>query len=71
MGGVVLGEVRIGARIAQVVDRHNLEFALATGFVDGAQDVAADAAVAVDGDLDGHAELLEGQGVAADGKRRF
>ncbi len=54
VGGVVLGQVRVGLGIAEVVDRDDLELVRATGFVQRAQDVAANATVTVDGDLDGH-----------------
>ncbi len=50
---IVTGEMGIGLGVAQVVYRHDLDV-LAAGFVEGAQDVAADAAVAVDGDSDRH-----------------
>ena len=52
--GVVLRQMRIGFRIAQVVDRDDFYFLVAAGFVQRAQHIAADAAVAVDGDFDGH-----------------
>jgi hypothetical protein len=52
--GVVLGQVRVGGGIAEVVDRDHFEFAGAAGLVDRAQHVATDAAVAVDRDLDRH-----------------
>ena len=51
---VVLREVRVRLRIAEVVDRDDLEIVLLASFVVRAKDVAADAAVAVDGDFDGH-----------------
>ena len=52
--GVVAGQMGVGLGVAEVVDRHDLDFVRAIGFVERAQDVAADAAVAVDRDLDGH-----------------
>ena len=52
---VVAGQVRVGLRAAQIVDRDDREIVLLPAFVVRAQDVAADAAVAVDGDFDGHA----------------
>jgi hypothetical protein len=57
--GVVLRQVRVGLRIAEVVERDDLQVMLLAALVMGAQDVAADAAVAVDGDFDGHALLLK------------
>ena len=55
VGGVVLGQVGIGVGIAEVVDGNDLDFAGAPALVERAQDVAADAAVAVDCDFDRHA----------------
>ena len=52
--GVVLREVRVGLRIAEVVDRDDLDFVGALGFVERAQDVAADTSVTVDTYFDGH-----------------
>jgi hypothetical protein len=57
MHAVVPEEVRIRLDRAEVVDRHDIDI-LAPGFVDGADDVAADAAKSVDGDSDGHDFLL-------------
>jgi hypothetical protein len=52
--GVVAREVGVGLRRAQVVDGHDLQVVALVRLVVGAKDVAADAAVAVDGDADGH-----------------
>src|SRR5690606_26856880 len=54
MHGVVAGQVRVGFRIAEVVDRDHADLVVALRFVQRAQHVAADAAIAVDGDLDSH-----------------
>ena len=44
----------VGVGIAEVVDRDDLDFAGALGFEQGAQHVAADAAVAIDTNTYGH-----------------
>jgi hypothetical protein len=44
----------IGFWITQIVDRDDLDWVLFAALVVGAQDVAPDAAVTVDGNLDGH-----------------
>src|SRR5699024_6573248 len=62
VGGVILGQLRVGFGIAQVVDGNDLDFVGAVGFVQCAQHVATDAAVAVDGDLDGHESASSGSG---------
>ena len=54
VGGVVLGQVRIGVGITQVVDGNDLDFVGAAGLVQRTQDIAADAAVPVDRDLRSH-----------------
>jgi hypothetical protein len=46
--------VRVGLGTAEIVDRDDGKVMLLAAFVVGAQDVAADAAVAVDRDFDGH-----------------
>jgi hypothetical protein len=51
--GVVAREVGVRLRVAQVIQRDDLNV-FAARFVQGAQHVAADAAVAVDSDFDGH-----------------
>src|SRR5690606_691221 len=58
VGGVVAGEVRVGFGIAQVVDGDDLDLLGALRLVQGAQDVTADAAVAVDTYFDGHFRFL-------------
>src|SRR6185437_1297642 len=55
---VVLRQMRVGLGVAQVVEGDDLHLAGAPAFVDCAQDVAADAAVPVDSDLDGHIPLV-------------
>ena len=50
--GVVLQQVRVGLRVAQVVDRDELQLVLLAAFVVGAQHHAPDAAESVDGYLD-------------------
>ena len=52
---VVAGQVGVGRRVAEVVDRHDLDLARAARFVERAQHIAPDAAVAVDAHLDRHA----------------
>ena len=54
MHGVEAGQMRVGVGIAEIVDRHDLDLALVWSLVQGAQNVAADAAIAVDADLDCH-----------------
>ena len=51
---VVLGEVGVGLGIAQVIDGHDLNIVLFATFVMGTQDVAADAAVAVNSNANRH-----------------
>jgi hypothetical protein len=51
---VVARQVRIGLGITQIVDRDDLDLAGALGVVQRAQDIAADAAVAIDSNLDWH-----------------
>ena len=50
---IVAEQVGVGLDRTQIVDRHNLDIRAAR-FDDGAQDVAADAAKSIDGNLDGH-----------------
>ena len=52
--GVVTREVRVGLGIAQIVDGDDPDIVLTAALVVGAQDVAADAAVTIDGDVGGH-----------------
>jgi hypothetical protein len=47
--------VRVGLGAAEIVDRDDGEIVLLPAFVVRAQNVAADAAVAVDRDFEGHA----------------
>src|SRR6185503_6005104 len=56
--GIVREQVRIDLRIAQVVECDELKVVLLTVFVMGAQDVAPDAAEAVDRYLEGHVRTL-------------
>src|ERR1700733_5373923 len=51
---VVARQVRIGLRVTQIIDGDDLDLAGALGVVQSAQNVAADAAVAVDSNLDWH-----------------
>ena len=51
---VAPGQVGVDVGIAQVVDRHHLDFVGAVGFVQCPQNVAADTAIPVDRDLDCH-----------------
>ena len=54
---VVARQVCVGFRVAQVVEGDDLDSAGALGFVESTQHVAADAAIAVDGDTDRHEKL--------------
>jgi hypothetical protein len=54
VGGVVAGQVRIGLRVAQIVDRDDLDVVALAAFVVCTQHIAADAPVTVDGNLDRH-----------------
>jgi hypothetical protein len=58
---VVACEVCVGLDGAQVVHRDDLQVVLLAALVMGAEDVAADAAVAVDGDADGHCRKAPGR----------
>ena len=58
MCGVILGQVGVRRRIAEIVDRNDLYVMLFTAFVVSAKHVAADTAIAIDGNLDGHGDLL-------------
>src|SRR5512144_1072380 len=61
MRSVVLEQVRVGLRVAQVVDGDELQvvpYPTLRALVGRAQDVAADAAETVDGYLDGHDRML-------------
>ena len=51
MDGVEPQQMGVGFHRAEVVDGHDVDV-LAAGLIDGANDVAADAAEAVDGDTD-------------------
>ena len=48
------GQVRIGIGVAQIVDRHDLDLAPMLALVQRTQNVAADAAIAIDCHLDRH-----------------
>jgi hypothetical protein len=52
-GRIEAQQMGVGLDRAEIVDRDDFDV-LAAGFDDGAQDVAADAAEAVDGNLDSH-----------------
>src|SRR5690606_31529054 len=54
VGGVVARQVGIGVRVAEVVDRDDLDFLRALRFIQCPQRVAADAPVPVDAYLDCH-----------------
>ncbi len=56
--GVVLREMGIGLRVAQVVDRDDLDFPRALRLEQRPQDVAPDAPVTVDAHLDSHDSLF-------------
>ena len=53
-------QVGVGLDRSEIVDGDDLDVG-AAGFDDGAKDVAADAAEAVDGNSDGHWRCLRGQ----------
>ena len=55
---VVLGQMCIRRRIAQIIDRHDLDLAVALRLIQRTQHVATDATIAIDGDLDRHCTLL-------------
>ncbi len=57
--GVVAGQVRVRLRIAEIVDGNDLDVIFLAAFVVSAQDVTADAAIAVDCNTDSHGFLLE------------
>src|SRR5262249_42896081 len=54
MRGVIFREVHVGLGIAKIVERHDLHFAVALRLVKRTQDVAPNAAITVDADLDCH-----------------
>ena len=58
MRSVELRQMRIGLGIAEIVDRNDLQVMLLATFIVGTQDVAADAAIAIDGNAKGHEFLL-------------
>ena len=68
MRRVVAGQVRIRFRIAEIVDRNDRQLVASIAFVQRAQYHAADAAIAVDSDFDGHS-LPPRQSVAASDSR--
>ena len=49
--------MRIAFGVAQIVNGHNLNIVLFVAFIVGAQNVAANAAIAVDSDANCHGEL--------------
>src|SRR6056297_2989398 len=63
VGGVVLGQVSVGFRIAQIVDGDDLDIGDAVVFVNRAQHVAANSAIAIDGDFYRHSFLPESRWV--------
>ena len=52
--GVVLGQVGVGFRVAEIVDRNDADLIGSATLVQRAQDVASDASVTVDCNLNGH-----------------
>ncbi len=58
MGGVVAGQMRVGFRVAQIVDGNDLNVIFFAAFIMSAQYIASDAAVAIDRNFDSHADLL-------------
>jgi hypothetical protein len=55
---VVLGEMRVGLRVTEVVDRHELQLMLAAAFIVGTQNIASNAPVSVDCHSNRHCQLL-------------
>jgi hypothetical protein len=53
--GVVTHQVSVGLDRAEIVDGDDFDVG-ASGFVDGAHDVAADTAKSVDGNFEGHGD---------------
>ena len=60
VGGIVARQMGVGFRVAEIVDGNDLDFTGAPRFVQGAQNIAADAAVTVDGDADRHDDSSKG-----------
>ena len=54
MGRVVLGQVGVGLRLTKVVDGNDLNVVFLAALIVGPQHVAADAAVTIDRNFDGH-----------------
>ena len=53
MNAVIPEQMRVGLDRPEIVDGNDVDV-LAAGFIDGAHDIAADAAKSVDGNSDGH-----------------
>jgi hypothetical protein len=58
MRRVKLRQMRVGFGIAEIVDGDDLQVMLLATFIVGTQDIAADAAIAIDGNAKGHEFLL-------------
>ena len=56
--GIVAGQVGVGVDRTKIVDRNDLDIMFFMALVVGTENVAADAAVAIDGDADGHVVFL-------------
>ena len=56
--GVELGQVRVGFEAAAGIDGHDFQLVLKIVVIDGAQHLAADASVAVDGNFNAHERIL-------------
>jgi hypothetical protein len=54
VGGVVLRSMGVGFRVTEIVDRNDLDFVGAARLVKRAHDVPADAAIAIDCNLNCH-----------------
>ena len=54
---VVAGQMRVGLRIAEIVDRDDLDVVFLAAFVVCTKDVAADAAITIDCNFDRHIVL--------------
>ena len=54
MGGVVLGQVGVGFRLAQIVDGDDLDIMLLATFIVGTQHIAANPAITIDCNANRH-----------------
>ena len=59
MRGIVASQMCVGFRIAEIIDGDNLNVVLLSALIVGTEYIAANAAIAIDGDFDGHGNLLK------------